>query len=72
MICPLYEEGTLTLITFADDFEYQGSVVHVEGLEGCECDTCGADPILEAQIRRNHVRVANAKEKFNHANRHRN
>lgn len=60
-ICPMCEKGILTPITFADDFEYCESTVHVEHLEANICDVCGADPILKEQILRNEARILHAK-----------
>lgn len=59
--CPMCEAGTLTPVTFAEDFEHRGTTLHVEGLEAYECDTCGADPVLQEQILRNQTRIADAK-----------
>jgi len=64
IICPVCEEGVLTESTFEDNFRHNGQEVHVDGLECYQCDTCGADPVFEDQIRRNHLRVADAKRKM--------
>ena len=61
LICPVCEEGQLHEATFADDFKHGDSTIHVEGLECFECESCGADPVFKDQIRRNHLRVADAK-----------
>jgi len=63
LICPVCDEGTLTPDRFADDFKHNGGTIHVEGLECYRCDRCGADPVLEDQIRRNHLRIADAKRR---------
>ena len=60
-ICPVCEAGRLSEIRYEDDFNHNGKVVHVDGLMGCECDACGADPILKSQIKYNHLRIADAK-----------
>ncbi len=60
-ICPICEADSLREILYADDFQYNGKTVHVDGLEGCECGACGADPVLKDQIKRNHQRIADAK-----------
>lgn len=60
-ICPVCEQGTLTPIRYADDFEHHNTTIHVEDLEAYQCDVCGADPVLEGQIRRNHARIADGK-----------
>jgi HTH-type transcriptional regulator/antitoxin MqsA len=61
IICPLCDEGELTLGTYADDFKHNNGTIHVEGLECCICNTCGADPVLPEQVRRNHLIIADAK-----------
>jgi HTH-type transcriptional regulator/antitoxin MqsA len=61
LICPVCEEGHLHEATFADDFKHGDSTIHVEGLECFVCKSCGADPVFKDQIRRNHLRVADAK-----------
>ena len=61
LICPVCEEGQLHETTFADDFKHGDSTIHVKDLECFACDSCGADPVYKDQIRRNHLRVADAK-----------
>src|SRR3546814_19359545 len=63
MICPSCELGNLVPSVFADDFRHNDSSVHVEGLECYVCDRCGADPVYPDQIRRNQLRIADAKRK---------
>lgn len=60
-ICPQCEKGRLTPSVYADDFQHEGQVIRVDGLECYICDQCGADPVYPDQIRRNHARVADAK-----------
>jgi HTH-type transcriptional regulator/antitoxin MqsA len=62
-ICPVCDAGELSPTTYADTFQHGGREIFVEGLEGFECPQCGADPIFEDQIRRNHARIADAKRK---------
>jgi len=64
LICPVCEEGHLNESTFTDDFKHGDSTVHVENLECFVCDSCGADPVFKDQVRRNHLRVTDAKRKF--------
>lgn len=61
MLCPLCEEGQLMQIVYADNFRHGDGMVLVQGLEGCECPACGGKPVLADQIRRNQVRVADAR-----------
>lgn len=62
-ICPACEEGTLIESRYEGNFKHNGGVIRVTNLECYECDTCGADPVFEDQIRRNHLKIANAKRK---------
>lgn len=64
MICPVCEEGHLHEARFAGDFKHGDRTVHVDDLECYRCDTCGADPVLQDQIRRNHLKVADAKRRI--------
>jgi len=63
LICPVCEVGILTKNSYADDFEHNGSSLHVEGLESCVCDTCGSNPILKEQIRYNHRLIVDARRR---------
>lgn len=63
VICPMCEAGTLTPITYSDQFLLKGGELAVDGLEGYECPNCGADPILKDQIRRNHLRIMDARRR---------
>lgn len=63
LICPMCEEGHLTPATFEGDFKHNGNTIHVDGLECHRCGICGADPVLEDQIRRNHRHIADAKRR---------
>ena len=62
-LCPVCEEGRLHESRFAGDFKHGGTTIHVEDLECYRCDACGADPVFEDQIRRNHLKVADAKRR---------
>lgn len=62
--CPVCEEGHLHEARFAGDFKHGDRMVHVDDLECYRCDACGADPVLEEQIRRNHLKVADAKRRL--------
>lgn len=60
-LCPVCEAGSLTLTVYSDTFDHHGALIVVEGLEGYVCAECGADPVFEDQIKRNHWRIVNAK-----------
>lgn len=61
-ICPVCEKGLLIVSSFSGNFQHHGKIIHVDGLECYRCDTCGADPVFEDQIHRNHLRIASARK----------
>lgn len=63
LLCPMCEHDSLTPSTYSDTFQHRGADLVVEGLECYVCDECGADPVFEDQIRRNHVRVVDARRR---------
>jgi len=63
MTCSNCEQGHLIASTFADDFRHNDATLHIDGLECYVCDNCGADPVYPDQIRRNQLRIADAKRK---------
>ncbi|MGH8162266.1 MAG: type II toxin-antitoxin system MqsA family antitoxin [Gammaproteobacteria bacterium] len=63
LICPVCERGHLTPQTYSDEFSYRGKMLRVDGLEGYLCDTCGADPVFETQIRRGHAKYQDARRR---------
>jgi HTH-type transcriptional regulator/antitoxin MqsA len=62
-ICPVCEEGQLHESHYEGDFKHNGKTLHVVDLECYHCEECGADPVFEDQIRRNHRKVADAKRR---------
>lgn len=63
LLCPQCEKGHLAASTWADDFRHGDRAVHVDGLECYVCDQCGADPVFTDQIRRNQLKIADAKRR---------
>lgn len=63
LLCPQCERGHLKASTFEDDFLHGGNSLHIGGLECYVCDRCGADPVFADQIRRNELRIADAKRR---------
>src|SRR5690625_613092 len=61
LICPVCEKGHLTPQTYSEELEYRGKTLRVDGLEGYLCDTCGADPVFEDQIRRGDAKFQDAR-----------
>ncbi len=61
LLCPVCESGKLTVRTHVGQFSYKGQNLSVPGLEYCECDSCGADPVMANQAKRNQVKIADAK-----------
>lgn len=62
-LCPVCEKGRLSPDIYGDEFAHRGRTIRVDGLESYVCDSCGADPIFEDQIRRNDRRVADARRR---------
>lgn len=61
--CPVCEEGTLTPIRYSDSFVHEGREFLVNDLEANHCSACSAEPIAPDQIRRNQVRISDAKRR---------
>ena len=62
-ICPVCEQGVLSPQVYSDDILHVGKTLRVDNLERYLCDACGADPVLTDQIRRNQVRICDAKRR---------
>jgi HTH-type transcriptional regulator/antitoxin MqsA len=60
-VCPVCEQGHLTAEVYVGEVQHNGSQLSVSGMERCRCDTCGADPVLVDQIKRNQIRIADAR-----------
>lgn len=60
-VCTECRVGTLEASTYSDNFNHGKGTLRVEGLECYICNSCGADPVLVDQIRRNQLRIADAK-----------
>ena len=61
LICPVCESWALQPHRYGDTLQHQGKNLVVDDLEGYLCVECGADPIFEDQIRRNHARSSDAR-----------
>ncbi len=59
--CTECGEGRLTPSTWEMDVRHGDRTLRVKDLECYVCDHCGADPVFTDQIRRNQLRVADAK-----------
>lgn len=59
--CPMCSEGNLSPRNYSDTFTHNGRDLVVDNLESSVCDSCGAEPILTAQILSNQKLVADAK-----------
>jgi HTH-type transcriptional regulator / antitoxin MqsA len=59
--CPVCGEAALKSVTFSDTFKHNERDLVVGGLEGYHCDSCNFDPIAPEQIRRNQLRIRDAK-----------
>lgn len=62
-LCPVCEAGQLRPSTYVGELKHNKQTLRVEGLECYVCDECGADPVFEDQIRRNHRRYQDARRK---------
>jgi HTH-type transcriptional regulator / antitoxin MqsA len=60
-VCPVCDEGRLTEEVYVGEIHHNGAKLMVSGLERCRCDTCAADPVLAEQIKRNQLRIADAR-----------
>lgn len=62
-VCPVCERGTLIAEKYSDDFRHNSKSLRVDDLERHRCNACGADPVLADQIRRNQLRICDAKRR---------
>lgn len=62
-LCPVCEKGTLSTATHTLEIKHGDNVIVVPDLEHSVCDRCGEEPVLTEQIRRNQLKVADAKRK---------
>lgn len=63
LICSECGTGHLHPSTWEGNFRHNGAQVHVTDLECYRCEACGADPVFTDQIRRNQLRIADAKRR---------
>jgi len=63
MACPVCEEGTLVPFSYSDSFVHEGRQISVNDLEASRCSACAAEPIAPDQIRRNQLRISDAKRR---------
>lgn len=63
LLCEECGTGHLRASEWASDFKHGDETIHVAGLECYVCDHCGADPVFTDQIRRNQLKIADAKRK---------
>lgn len=61
LLCEECGKGHLQESTWEGDFRHGDGLVHVDRLECYVCDQCGADPVFTNQIRRNQLKIADAK-----------
>ena len=63
LICPVCEKGALAHHDYSSEFEHSDGTIVVNGLECYLCDECGADRVMEDQIKRNHICIIDAKRR---------
>ncbi|MBB1062085.1 type II toxin-antitoxin system MqsA family antitoxin [Marilutibacter spongiae] len=61
LTCTECGSGTLHPATWESDFRHGDVMLHVADLECYRCNMCGADPVFTDQIRRNQLKIADAK-----------
>jgi HTH-type transcriptional regulator/antitoxin MqsA len=59
--CPICGASNLTVDQHDAEFKHNGVALLVQGLERSVCSSCGARPVMTEQIKRNQVRIADAK-----------
>lgn len=62
-LCPICEKGNLSTATHTLKVKHGDTVLVIPDLEHSVCDSCGEEPVLTEQIRRNQLKVADAKRK---------
>jgi HTH-type transcriptional regulator/antitoxin MqsA len=61
MKCNDCDTGVLSASTWTAKVKHNDKVLSVENLECYLCNTCGADPVFAGQIRRNQLKIVDAK-----------
>lgn len=64
MTCPICEHAALSACTYVHEVDCEGVKLQVPGIEHMVCASCGADPVLPAQAKRNQQRVADARREY--------
>jgi len=59
--CPICETGILVSNTYTGVIQHKGNDLDVPNLECSVCKSCGADPVLADQAKRNQARFTDAK-----------
>jgi HTH-type transcriptional regulator/antitoxin MqsA len=63
ILCPVCDHGSLTPARYSDLFAHNGRKILVEGLEKYECSQCADGAIFTEQVRRNQIKIADAKRR---------
>ncbi len=63
ILCPICDVGSLKAARYSGLFSHNGRKILVEGLEKYECSECDGDPILTDQVRRNQIKIADARRR---------
>jgi HTH-type transcriptional regulator/antitoxin MqsA len=63
ILCPVCDVGSLTPARYSDLFSHNGGKILVEDLEKYECSQCDDAPIFTDQVRRNQIKIADAKRR---------
>lgn len=59
--CPFCGSAEFRPTTYSDDFRHNGKSVHVTELAGMLCANCSEITVPPAQVKANHLRIADAK-----------
>lgn len=62
-LCPICEKGTLSTATHTLEIKHGDNMIVVPDLEHSVCDSCGEEPVMTEQIRRNQLKIADAKRR---------
>jgi HTH-type transcriptional regulator / antitoxin MqsA len=61
LLCTVCDVGSLTPSVYSDYFSHNSGKIFVEGLEKYDCSECHESPIFTDQVRRNQIRISDAK-----------
>ena len=63
ILCPMCDSNSLTAARYSTLFAHGASKILVEDLEKYDCAACHSDPIFPDQVRRNQIKIADARRR---------